>query len=102
MAAFGIAAAASLKAAMEAEQLSGTLVYMATPAEETLHGKVLLASMGYFDDWDLAFAWHPVGCPASFDPVVFNATTNIVFEFFGRSATPALPGKAAALWMLPS
>lgn len=91
MAAFGIAAAASLKAAMEAEQLSGTLVYMATPAEETLHGKVLLASMGYFDDWDLAFAWHPVGCPASFDPVVFNATTNIVFEFFGRSAHAGTP-----------
>lgn len=91
MGAFGVAAASALKAAMEAEKISGTLVYMATPAEETLHGKVLLASQGYFDDWDLAYAWHPFGFPASFDPVIFNATTNIIFEFFGRSAHAGSP-----------
>lgn len=91
MAAFGIAAASALKAGMDEEALPGTLVYMATPAEETLHGKVLLASQGYFDEWDLAFAWHPFGFPASFDPLIFNATTNIIFEFFGRSAHAGSP-----------
>lgn len=44
MAACFASAASALKAAMEAEQLSGILVYIAAPSEENLAGKVYLAS----------------------------------------------------------
>lgn len=81
-----VAAASALKAAMEAEQLQGTLVYIAAPSEENLSGKVYLASQGYFDDLDVCLCWHPGGMTTCFDNIVMTATTNIVFEFQGKTA----------------
>lgn len=86
MAACSASAASALKAAMEAEQLSGTLVYIAAPSEENLAGKVYLASQGYFDDLDMCLVWHPGGQAANFDKGVMNATTNIDFDFKGKTA----------------
>lgn len=81
-----VAAAAALKSAMETEQLQGTLVYIAAPSEENLSGKVYLAAQGYFDNLDVCLCWHPGGNVVNFDNLVMTATTNILFEFTGKSA----------------
>lgn len=85
-----VAAASALKSAMEAEGLGGTLVFMATPAEESLQGKVRMAAEGYFDELDLCFAWHPCDMAPSFDDMVSAASTDVTFEFFGKSAHAAM------------
>ncbi|HLF91430.1 MAG TPA: amidohydrolase [Anaerolineales bacterium] len=59
---FGTACAASvmaLKAAMERENILGTIRFYGCPAEETLVGKVFMARDGVFDDLDAAISWHP-------------------------------------------
>ncbi|GAB4113202.1 MAG: M20 family metallopeptidase [Roseiflexaceae bacterium] len=59
---FGVAslgAALAIKAAMEADQLPGTIRFYGCPAEETLVGKTFMAKAGVFDDLDAALAWHP-------------------------------------------
>ena len=54
-----LAAAIALKAAMEREQIAGTVRFYGCPAEETLVGKTFMAKAGLFDDLDAALAWHP-------------------------------------------
>lgn len=49
----------ALKAAMEAENLPGTIRFYGCPAEETLVGKTYMARDGVFDDLDAALSWHP-------------------------------------------
>jgi aminobenzoyl-glutamate utilization protein B len=59
---FGVAslgAALAIKAAMEADQIPGTIRFYGCPAEETLVGKTFMAKAGVFDDLDAALAWHP-------------------------------------------
>jgi len=59
---FGTACAASvmaLKAAMERENIPGTIRFYGCPAEETLVGKVFMARDGVFDGLDAAISWHP-------------------------------------------
>lgn len=61
---FGTACMASvmaLKAAMEAENIPGTIRFYGCPAEETLVGKTFMARDGVFDDLDAAISWHPGG-----------------------------------------
>lgn len=54
-----MAAAVSLKEAMEAENIPGTIRFYGCPAEETLVGKTFMAKDGVFDDLDAALSWHP-------------------------------------------
>ena len=49
----------ALKAAMEAENLPGTIRFYGCPAEETLVGKTYMARDGVFNDLDAALSWHP-------------------------------------------
>ncbi|MDQ7024632.1 MAG: amidohydrolase [Anaerolineae bacterium] len=49
----------ALKAAMEANNINGTLRFYGCPAEETLVGKTFMAKAGVFDDLDAAISWHP-------------------------------------------
>ena len=49
----------ALKAAMEANNIGGTLRFYGCPAEETLVGKTFMARAGVFDDLDAAITWHP-------------------------------------------
>lgn len=83
------AAAAAAKAVMEAEHLTGTIVYFGCPAEEVIAGKVLMASMGCFDNLDLCMTWHPGGGPGCLVESVGTALTNITFTFEGTSAHAA-------------
>ena len=87
MATGNAAAACAVMHAMQREGIPGTLVYLACPAEESLAGKAILAREGYFDGIDAAAIWHPMGMDMYFvSGEELSATTNIVFEFTGRTA----------------
>ncbi len=51
--------ALALRAAMELENIKGTIRFYGCPAEETLVGKTFMARAGLFDDLDAAITWHP-------------------------------------------
>lgn len=54
-----MAAALSLRAAMQQGRVPGTVRFYGCPAEETLTGKTFMARDGVFDDLDAAITWHP-------------------------------------------
>ena len=54
-----MASVMALKAAMERENIPGTIRFYGCPAEETLVGKSYMARDGVFDDLDAALTWHP-------------------------------------------
>ncbi len=87
---YAVATMAAVKQIMEQENLPGTLVFMATPAEEALQGKVIMAEKGYFDNLDLCFCWHPCDSALSFDYMTSAASSDVVFEFFGKAAHAAM------------
>ena len=83
-----LAAAAALKARMEAEGLTGTVRYYGCPAEENAGGKAFLVREGYFDDCDIALYWHPF----AYNQVVYgssNANFRVFFTFHGTAAHAA-------------
>lgn len=83
-------ATAALKAAVEAENLTGTIIYFGCPAEETLTGKALMVRDGYFKDVDLCFNWHPGPSGLGFMENILQANTNMLFSFHGTSSHAAL------------
>lgn len=54
-----LGAAMGVKRAVERGDVSGTVVYFGTPAEETLVGKPFMIRAGAFDDVDAVLSWHP-------------------------------------------
>ena len=65
--------------------LSGTVRFYATPAEETIGGKLYMARAGLFDDLDVCLDWHPA------DEIEANAqSTQALIDFRVR-----FKGKAA-------
>ncbi|MBS6951736.1 MAG: amidohydrolase [Enterocloster asparagiformis] len=80
-------ATAALKAAMEAEGLSGTIKYFACPAEEGGDGKMHMAKAGVFDGLDCCFSWHPQpGTNLRIKEVIMNTGISLKVEFFGKTA----------------
>ena len=84
-AAGSIAAAIALKRTMEVHGIKGTVKLFGTPAEETVVGKVYMASAGIFDGIDISLDWHPF-----YYTEVTNAQgqalNNFQVEFFGKAA----------------
>ena len=83
-----LGAAAAIKEAMEAGELSGTVRYYGCPAEETLTGKVFMVKAGLFADVDLSITWHP-GSVNSMWIGGDQAMNSVKFRFFGRTAHAA-------------
>ncbi len=54
-----LAAAVALKQAIEAGELTGTVVFYGCPGEEGCAGKTFMARDGMFWDLDAALTWHP-------------------------------------------
>ncbi len=54
-----LGAAIAIKEAIEAGQLSGTVVFYGCPGEEGCAGKAFMARDGQFRDLDAALTWHP-------------------------------------------
>ena len=82
-----LGAAVGVKAAIDAGQVSGTIRYFGTPAEEQL-GKPILAKAGVFSGLDAVFGYHPsdLNSVAAFGT---NAALLLTFDFHGTPAHAA-------------
>lgn len=79
------AAACSLKAWMETEQVQGTIRVYGCPAEETVIGKIKMNEDGVFDDLSAAVTWHPFDRNrVSFD--IWQAQEVKNYKFYGKTA----------------
>ncbi len=54
-----LGAAIAIKQAMEAGELTGTVIFYGCPGEEGCAGKTFMARDGMFRDLDAAITWHP-------------------------------------------
>lgn len=83
-----LGAAIALKQIIEAGDLSGTIRFYGTPAEESVGGKLYMVREGLFDDVDVALAWHP-SYENSADTGSSQALVDFVVEFRGQAAHAA-------------
>ena len=83
-----LAAASSIRQLIEAGELSGTLRFYGTPAEESIGGKTYMARDGLFDDLDVALSWHP-GSETEIDVAGSQAMVETVVEFTGAASHAA-------------
>ncbi|MGB3329041.1 MAG: amidohydrolase [Thermomicrobiales bacterium] len=83
-----LAAAAVVKAWLQATNTPGTVRYYGCPAEETVEGKNFMARAGCFADLDFAVSWHPgqINAPSGGTSL---ASDNVKFKFKGRTAHAA-------------
>src|SRR5690625_226522 len=83
-----LAAAVTLKAYLEKNNVDGTVRFYGCPAEEGGSGKTFMAREGVFDDVDVALTWHPGPVNAIWS---FSTLANVqaYFKFKGKSAHAA-------------
>jgi aminobenzoyl-glutamate utilization protein B len=81
-------AAVAVRQWLEANDFSGTIKLVGTPAEEGGSGKVYLARAGVFQDVDIVLHWHP-GDANSASPSSTTANKSGRFTFTGRAAHAA-------------
>lgn len=79
------AAGIALKEAIDQTGLDATVVVYGTPAEETLLGKTIMVSNGYFRDVDVCIGWHPLD-HNDCGEVKFKAASSMTFTFHGVKA----------------
>ena len=83
-----LAAAIAVKELIARGELSGTVVYFGTPAEETGSAKTFLARDGFFSGVDAMLTWHPWDYTGIW-PGGSLANVKMIFRFKGRSAHAA-------------
>ncbi len=83
-----LAAAISIRQLIEAGNLTGTIRYFGTPAEESIGGKTYMARDGLFDDVDVVLSWHP-GSETEIDVAGSQAMVETVVEFTGAASHAA-------------
>ena len=83
-----LGAAIALKEMIQAKNLSGTVVYFGTPAEETGSAKTFLARDGFFNGIDAMLTWHPWDYTGIW-PGGSLANVKMIFRFKGQSAHAA-------------
>ena len=83
-----LGAAIAIRGLIEAGELSGTIRFYGTPAEESVGGKLYMIRAGLFDDVDVALAWHP-SYENTADTESSQAMVDFVVEFTGRTAHAA-------------
>ncbi len=91
-------AALALKELIAGGELSGTVRYYGTPAEEAVGGKVYMVREGLFDDVDAILGWHPSD-EITADTKGNQALVDFVVDFEGRTAHAAYDpwnGRSAA------
>lgn len=89
---FGVAslgAATAIKGMIERGELSGTIRFYGTPAEEKYFGKLWMIRAGAFDDADVILDWHPSGETKT---AVQKGLALVDFkvEYFGQAAHASL------------
>ena len=83
-----LAAAIAVKEMIAAGELSGTVVYLGCPAEETGSAKAFMARDGVFDGIDAMLTWHPWDYNGIW-PGGSLANVKMIFRFKGQSAHAA-------------
>ena len=83
-----LAAALAVKDAMDRGEITGTIRYYGTPAEEKYFGKLFLARDGQFDDLDACLDWHP-SAETRTEVQSSLALVDFVVEFTGQAAHAA-------------
>ncbi|MEE4279230.1 MAG: amidohydrolase [Halieaceae bacterium] len=83
-----LGAAIAVKELIESGELSGTIRYYGTPAEEKFFGKLWMIRAGAFDDVDVMMDWHPADkIEASVQST--QALVDFLVEFNGQAAHAA-------------
>lgn len=88
---FGVAslgAAVSIKDMIESGELSGTIKFYGTPAEEKFFGKLWMIRSGLFDDVDIMMDWHPSNKTKA-NVQSSLALVDFSVEYFGQAAHAA-------------
>lgn len=96
-----LASAMSVKEAIRAGEVNGTVRFYGCPAEENGSGKTFMVKAGLFDDVDLSITWHPdIYNGILGDNILANIKVSFVFHgqsahaaadpFNGRSALDAV------------
>ena len=80
-----LGAAIAIKELMEKKKLKGTVVFIGTPAEETIFGKTYMARAGLFDDLDVCMDWHP-GDNLEASTQSSKALVDFRVKFYGKAA----------------
>ena len=80
-----LAAAVAVKERIAAGELSGTVRFYGTPAEEKFFGKLFLARAGLFNDLDVCLDWHP-SAETKADVQSSLALVDFIVEFYGQAA----------------
>ena len=83
-----LAAAIAVKEQIEAGKLTGTVVYLGCPAEETGSAKAFMARDHAFDGIDAMLTWHPWDYNGIW-PGGSLANVKMIFRFKGQSAHAA-------------
>ncbi|MDX1517558.1 MAG: amidohydrolase [Woeseiaceae bacterium] len=83
-----LAAATAIKELLDSGELTGTVRFYGTPAEEAIGGKTYMARAGLFDDLDVALSWHP-SYETRVDSAGSQAMVETMVEFSGISAHAA-------------
>ncbi len=84
----GVAACFSLKEALDAGQIEGTIRYYGCPAEEGGAAKAFMAKAGLFGDVDICLSWHPEDVNTTLW-ANFLANYRVGFKFHGKAAHAA-------------
>ena len=79
-----LAAALGMKADLEENKLSGTVVFYGCPAEEVLTGKPFMARGGAFKELDMALAWHGGGANMAHCGIA-GGINSAIFHYKGRA-----------------
>lgn len=85
---FGVAslgAATSIKNMIEAGELTGTIRFYGTPAEEKYFGKLWMIRAGAFEDVDVVLDWHPSGVTKT-EVQKGLALVDFMVEYYGQAA----------------
>lgn len=83
-----LGAAVAIKELIAKGELSGTIRFYGTPAEEKYFGKLYMARAGMFDDLDVCLDWHP-SSRIEADVQSSLALVDFVVEFRGQAAHAA-------------
>jgi aminobenzoyl-glutamate utilization protein B len=83
-----LGAAVAIKEMIEAGTLKGTIRFLATPAEESIGGKIFMIRDGVFKDVDAVLVWHPADETRA-DNQGVTANVQFFVEFKGRTAHAA-------------
>ena len=83
-----LGAAIAVKEMIERGELSGTVLYLGCPAEETGSAKAFMARDGAFDGIDAMLTWHPWDYNGIW-PGGSLANVKMIFRFKGQSAHAA-------------